>query len=128
MADEEVDDETACAYWEHARLAHSMERRERLDARDLGWADERVTRAISRGGRDALDALVVLAGAASTEQLGALGAGPLEDVLYEHGEALLDELDDVIRRTPRLRAALSAVWWGEIPDVVVNRLSRLVAP
>jgi hypothetical protein len=122
----EVDSETATAYWEHLRLAGSKAREARLAARELNWACEDVTRSIARGGDGALDVLRMLADtAASPAQLELLGAGPLEDLLHEQGEALLDSLDDLIRRTPRLRVALASVWWGEIPDDVATRLRPL---
>jgi hypothetical protein len=48
--------------------------------------------------------------APSDETLGMVAAGPLEDLLRQHGPVLIDRVEEESRKSDRLRLALSGVW------------------
>jgi hypothetical protein len=85
-----------------------------------------------------VDVLVSLAESAqSPEDVGIVGAGPIEDLLSEHGSclattegsAMLDQLADNSRTNKKFRRALGSVWHqSEIPLVVRKRLIGLSTP
>lgn len=77
-----------------------------------------------------LEAVLALVDAADAEELGMVGAGPLEDLIRcePMGEDLLTVIDDLAQRSPRFRSALSGVWLGDdVPEVARNRLAELGA-
>jgi hypothetical protein len=77
------------------------------DARAQVW------RAMKTGTSDAVILLERLAAAAPDDSaLGALGAGPFEDLVNWHGLPLMDELDAALEREPRLRTAVRYVRVG----------------
>lgn len=54
-----------------------------------------------------------------------VGAGPLENLIHEHGDRLVDELESRARRSPLFAAALASVWLedGHLQATTVERLS-----
>ena len=49
--------------------------------------------------------------------LGILGAGPLEDLIHEHGPAFIDRIEFEARENPPFKALLTRVWESSTPDV-----------
>lgn len=79
-----------------------------------------------------VSALVALARAAGEDEdlLGAVGAGPLEDVIDSAGRdaGLLEEIERAARQEPAFRIALRSVWIGDgVPPTVRERLVRFGA-
>ncbi|PCD77226.1 DUF6869 domain-containing protein [Pseudothioclava arenosa] len=52
-------------------------------------------------------------------QVGLLAAGPLEELIAQHGAAVIDRLEDQARRAPRVAFALTGVWQGESTDPAI---------
>lgn len=122
-------DDLIAAYWRFQSLAKSKSREDRLASDKLIWAHDTVCDAMSRGGDEAVKLLVDLAEAAPDDHaVGMVGTGPIEDLLAEHGAAVVDALDLSARTHARLRLALRSVYWGDLPTVVVERLRRYEAP
>jgi hypothetical protein len=107
-------DQVARDWWEYQRLSGgSREERKALelgvpqqvqDARDL------VDEAVERGGSEAVELLVALAEATPAGTDGtAVGAGPLEDLIHEHGDDLIDEIESYARKRPQFAQALAVV-------------------
>jgi hypothetical protein len=63
---------------------------------------------------------------APDERLGHLAAGPLEDLVKRHGEALVDRMESEAARDERFRWALGGIWLREA-DLPVAELRRIVA-
>src|SRR5436309_3377158 len=84
------------AYWEHYRLTTSEQRTDRLQADDFDWAWAEVEeRSHDVSG---LPLILALAKAAPTDvALMYLGAGPLENLLCEHGAEVAQEVEQVAR-------------------------------
>ncbi len=54
--------------------------------------------------------LALIERAPDVESLGYVAAGPLEDLLYARGEQFIDRVEDLARRNPKFRQALSSVY------------------
>jgi hypothetical protein len=113
-------------FWTFHTLAKSKERSERLRADEHRWAYETVTEAMEKGGPDAIALLVALADAApDPDEMGYLGAGPIEDLLHEHRSTDVDLLDELARKDARIRRALRT---AILPDMLSSeqkaRLTR----
>jgi hypothetical protein len=89
------------------------------------WAWERVGE-IVRGAdpERAWELAVALVRASTDERLGYIGAGPIEDLVYWHGLALIDWIEGEAKRDPRFREALASIWLvaDDIPKSVLSRL------
>ena len=89
------------------------------------WAWEAVGD-IARGpsAEAAWDLVVTLVRRAPDEQLGRIGAGPLEDLVNEHGPALVEWIEGECRRDARFKEALGRIWLtsGELPTEVEARI------
>ena len=87
------------------------------------WVEDRV----SDGGRRAIDVIVELSEAASTEsQRSLVGIVLVEALIYEHGDSIFDSLLDRARRSPALAEAVSWVSLasGSVSDEASARLAR----
>jgi hypothetical protein len=51
-----------------------------------------------------------LAACESPEEVAGVAAGPLEDLIAQHGPALIDEIEALAARAPRFAYALTGVW------------------
>jgi|HubBroStandDraft_6_1064221.scaffolds.fasta_scaffold204330_4 hypothetical protein len=58
--------------------------------------------------------------------LGNLGAGPLEDLLSQHGDQFIDRVETLARRDAQFRKLLGAVWQNTMSEEVWSRV-RAVA-
>lgn len=75
---------------------------------------------VAQGGPDALALIGALLRHASTDDdLAVVGAGPLEDLLVEHGDELAEQVAHEARRSPLLASALASVWWSPRADDIV---------
>jgi hypothetical protein len=88
-----------------AWLSHAFTR-----SRDTFPAWDHVTTMVLDHPEDAWPLLLRMIARAPDERLGALGAGPLETLLAEHGASFGARAVEQARRDPRLRACLSAAW------------------
>ena len=67
--------------------------------------------------------VAALVEAADTEELlGAVGAGPLEDILSEHGATFVDRAETEAHTNTRFAAALRNVWLSEHESETAKRL------
>jgi hypothetical protein len=54
----------------------------------------------------------------SGEVVGGLAAGPIEDLLYRHGEKMIDAIENEARCNPKFNDALGGVWQsGTRPEI-----------
>lgn len=107
------------AYWREHRLslAGRVERLEAQEATALGEVTER----ISRSPQTALSLLDDLLTDEAAD-LSYLGAGPLEDLLVEHGPLMAEGVAARCRGSSRWATAVSAVWlddseWASVPSL-----------
>jgi hypothetical protein len=54
-----------------------------------------------------------------------VAAGPLEDLLVKHGDAILDRVEEQARRDPKFRRCLTGVWG--LPSAIRDRLAKYIA-
>ena len=104
-----------------------LQHRETLRSQQAWAAYQFVEESVERGGEEALEVVLRLLDAAPPEKGHAtVGAGPLEDLVNDHGNALADSIDELARRRPDFAACLATVAVDEStlqPDTV-RRLSR----
>lgn len=106
-----------------AEGAHARDTTPREDA-----ADEIVDELSQQGDPRAVPLLVALAEAApSRKSLFYLGAGPLEDLVHGHGDALAPLLVARAAACPRFKIALSGVWLDE-EQPLQTRTVKLLEP
>jgi sugar-specific transcriptional regulator TrmB len=123
----------AARWWERKRLGSgSRAERKQLalgEPSEIVRANEIVWESMWQGGTDALDLVVALIDAASSEDVIAyVGAGPLEDLLRDHADALVDQVDDLARRSSKFALALSAVYPNDAWDSAVQqRFARWIS-
>jgi hypothetical protein len=56
--------------------------------------------------------------------LSVLAAGPLEDLLNQNGDAVVDEIDMLARKSPEFRLLLNGVWDSDIKPSILARLAK----
>jgi hypothetical protein len=92
----------------------------------LAWASEAVDVSGFHEPQRKLEQLLVLLAAAPDDwQVGLLAAGPLEDLMRYHGDAVIDDVATEARQNLRLRQALAGIWLepGPIAERVVAILT-----
>ncbi len=63
------------------------------------------------GGPDVVELLAALNDAGPSDDRGCtVGAGPLEDLIWMHGDALAGTIERLARQSPSFATALSNVW------------------
>ncbi len=60
------------------------------------------------------------------EALAYIGAGPLEDLLLQHGPTVIDRIELEVRRRPKLVEALANVWSDGFESAVMSRITAIV--
>src|SRR5687768_14208795 len=65
-----------------------------------------------------VETLSLINGSTSNPLLGVLAAGPLEDLLNYNGDAVVDEIDTLARRSPEFRLLLNGVWDSDIKQSI----------
>lgn len=57
-----------------------------------------------------------------------LAAGPIEELLSYHGDALIDRIESLARSDPQFSRTLGNVWQNRIPDHVWKRVRQVAGP
>jgi hypothetical protein len=123
-------DELTANWWEYWRR-HSGTREERK-ALSLGEpltvqeAHDYVEQQVAKGDAAAVDLLVRINDGKPDDEGVTVGCGPLEDLLHEHGDAVVDRVELFARQSPSFAKALSHVWL-ERGHLSPNREQRLSA-
>ena len=63
-------------------------------------------------------------GSTPNRLLSVLAAGPLENLLNYNGDAVVDEVDTLARKSPEFRLLLNAVWDSDIKPSILTRLTK----
>jgi hypothetical protein len=58
------------------------------------------------------------------EQKENLVVGPLEELLYLHGEQFIDRVEDAAKSNPQFNHMLGGVWRAEMPLEIWNRVQQ----
>ena len=104
-----------------------LEHAESSRAREAWRAYEVVQETVGEGGNDAIRLiLALLAAAPRGEGTGAVGSGPLEDLIHDHGDDLVDAVERAARQSPEFAHALGsvAVEQGTLRPETADRLAR----
>jgi len=93
---------------------------------DPGWAWERMQEILESAPEVAWEIVAELIERAPSEDaLGYFAAGPLEDLLSDHGPLFIDRIESLAKRQPKLVRALRGVYRMRTTDDVWNRVQRL---
>ncbi len=87
-----------------------------------------VEESIDRAGEEALDVVLRLLNSAPPEQGHIVGAGPLEDLINAHGDALAGRIEELARPRPEFAACLGCVAVDDtaLEPHTLSRLTRWV--
>ena len=64
----------------------------------------------------------------SDKILASIAAGPLEDLLVEHGHRFIDAVEKLARDDEQFRKLLGAVWQNDIAEDVWARIKHVAGP
>jgi len=122
-------------WWEYYRLATgSPEQRTALESGlppDVRMAHDHVDEIVERGAAEVVGLLADLTVATPAEQDPAIvGAGPLEHLIREHGDAFAAEIELYAGRVPEFAAALRSLRLDDdaVGAEALHRLSRWLRP
>ena len=90
------------------------------------WAWDELTWTVADAPERAWPVILELVRQATDEQLGAIGAGPIEQLVQNHVAAFVDRIEAQVFRDPRFQEALAAIWlntWNQEPGLI----TRIVA-
>lgn len=88
------------------------------DSHPLWWAIDRFMDFIQSDPERAWDAILSVARRRPSEKvLGMLAAGPLEDLVDQHGEAFIDRIEKEASSDPEFKRMLQQVWESGSPEV-----------
>jgi len=92
----------------------------------LLWAWEEVDELVHSKPQKAWEFILKILEADSSETiLSNLAAGPLEDLLSEHGEKFIDEVELKARQNPKFTKLIMGVWQGSMSAQVWSRIKAL---
>jgi hypothetical protein len=60
----------------------------------------------------------------SSNLLAVLAAGPLENLLVENGNVVVEQVEELARRSPEFRHLLNGVWDSTIHPEVLSKLAK----
>lgn len=63
---------------------------------------------------------------ASEWVLSNLAAGPVEDLLVDHGEKFINRLEEKVKGDNRFKTIIKGIWKNEIPEPIWKRVQKLV--
>jgi hypothetical protein len=94
---------------------------------ELWWAWEKMDRLISYKPEVAWEVILQLIHRAFSEKIiGLIAAGPLEELLAQHGEAFIKQVEEMARKDERFCFCLAGVWQNAISASVWQRVVKAV--
>lgn len=112
-----------------AELAKAYLKHHRTNAEADFWAWEEVTDRTAYSDSNADDAwelVLALVALAADDELGYVGAGPVEDFVRRFGAERIEQVEMQARRDPRFRVALGRIWLSRdgLPPPILERVVR----
>lgn len=94
------------------------------------WAFEALDKLITEKPAEALKTIENIAHRTNGDipLLGALAAGPLEDLLARHGETIIGDVEAVAKRDPAIRRCLAGVWKNKMSHDLYARVQNAAEP
>ena len=90
------------------------------------WAFNEMVDTVRDKPFEALEVILEILKIAEEEQvLANLAAGPLEDLLAEHGIVVIDRIIELAKSDPRFRDLLQGVWGNSVDPRVWKRIEAL---
>ena len=93
------------------------------------WAWDRLADLVQTEPEEAWKVIEAIRQATGSDYiLECLAAGPLEDLLAEHGDQFIDRVETLARRDQQFRKLLGGVWRNDISDKVWSRIRAVAGP
>ena len=84
----------------------------------LWWAIDKFFELVPEQPQDCWQAILAVLDRTSSEKvLSTLGAGPLEDLIHEHGPEFIGNIEFEARENPPFKELLARVWESSTPEV-----------
>ena len=105
--------------WAEAYIACNLDPTHLRDGHPLFWSIERfMTPELPEQAEECWKCiLLVLSKRPPDEVLGVLAAGPLEDLIDDHGPRFIDRIETAAWQDPAFRSLLNGVWESSTPDI-----------
>ena len=111
-------EEVATAWIEMWQLDLNSPQREAYD-----WVSDFEFECVDKNPDQALDLILeILKRDLDKETMGLLAAGPLEDVLANHGEGIIERVEILARKSPKFSNLLGGVWQNAMSEEVWERV------
>jgi chorismate synthase len=123
LLDEDIDDETA-----HVLARHVAEHLSNRDQRIHQWAWELFSWDFRTERPEAAWRIFLAVWPlvkSNDDALGLLAAGPLEDLIADHGARFIDRIEDLARRDIDFARLLGGVWQSSTPDDIWRRIEAV---
>ena len=113
--------------WMKMSAAHKLEGKNGPDYKANFWAFEAFDDLIHKEPEKAWPIILAIYNATDDESILAnLAAGPLEDLLVQHGEKFIDRVEQLARQDEKFLYVLSGVWgWSSMPKDLLDRVASL---
>ena len=96
------------------------------EAESMFWAFNEMVDTVRDKPFEALEVIIEILRIAEEERvLANLAAGPLEDLLAEHGIVVIDRIIELAKSDPRFRDLLQGVWGNSVDPKVWKRIEAL---
>jgi hypothetical protein len=93
---------------------------------EVSFIVDRLARDQPEAGWAAILAILAAIDAEPTSRLfQVLAAGPLEDLLSHHGDALIQRVEEQAKRDPKFRSLLGGVWQNEMSQSTWSRVQAI---
>ena len=96
---------------------------------ELFWAWEQVNEAVQNSPEEGWPLILALVDSAPNDPILAnVAAGPLEDLIVQHGEQFIERIEVMARQNAKFRKSLTGAWCeGDIPNEIYLRLQHYTA-
>lgn len=92
------------------------------------WAFEQMEELVQNEPENAWNCILKIMYMNSSDTvLGNLSAGPLEELLFNHGGGFIDRVETLARQNPKFTKLIKGVWVSEMPKEVKTKLVNLQA-
>ena len=116
-------DELSLNAWSSAYLKLLQHDIRSPEYNDLDWAYEEVVRRTEEDPESVWQFLDHLSQQQLSDvEMARIAAGPLEDLLVEHGSNFIDRVETLAKSRPRFAQLLGGVWKSDIPDAIWQRI------
>ncbi len=107
-------------------ILYNSARKNSIDRDKHYWAEERLNDLVMNEPQQALTIILELMESDLNEHaFSCLAAGPLEDLLADWGDEIIDQVEELARKNPKFNQLLRGVWQNAMSDEVWARIKKV---